>query len=64
MPLKVKSTLKRPGVIVVSPIGSINASTYGILEAKVDEISKTRRMLSFSTWNLPTTSAAQVSGCC
>jgi anti-sigma B factor antagonist len=40
MPLKVKSTLKRPGVIVVSPIGSINASTYGILEATVDEILK------------------------
>ena len=38
MPLKVKSTSKRPGVIVVSPIGSINAGTYGILEAKVDEI--------------------------
>ena len=38
MPLKVKSSSKRPGVTVISPIGSINASTYGILEAKVDEI--------------------------
>jgi len=38
MPLKVKSYSKRPGVMVVSPIGSINAATYGILEAKVDEI--------------------------
>ena len=38
MPLKVKSSSKRPGVTVISPIGSINASTYDILEAKVDEI--------------------------
>jgi anti-anti-sigma factor len=38
MPLKVKSTSKRPGVMVVSPIGSINAATYGILEEKVDKI--------------------------
>lgn len=38
MSLKVKSTSKRPGVIVVSPIGSIDANTYSILEAKVDEI--------------------------
>jgi len=40
MPLKVRLTSKRPGVLVVSPIGSINAATYGILEAKVDEILK------------------------
>ncbi len=38
MPLKVKSSSKRPGVIVVSPIGSINAGTYSILEDKVDKI--------------------------
>ena len=38
MPLKVKSTSKQPGVVVISPIGSINAGTYSILEAKVDEI--------------------------
>jgi anti-anti-sigma factor len=38
MPLKVKSISKRPGVMVVSPIGSINADTYRILEAKVDKI--------------------------
>ena len=41
MPLKVKSNLKRPGVMVVSPVGSINASTHTVLEAKVDEILKT-----------------------
>jgi anti-anti-sigma factor len=40
MALKVKSISKRPGVVVVSPIGSINAATYGVLEAKVDEILK------------------------
>jgi anti-anti-sigma factor len=40
MPLKVQSTSKRPGVMVVSPIGSINAATHDILEAKVDEILK------------------------
>ena len=38
MPLKVKLNSKRPGVIVVSPIGSINAGTYNILEEKVDKI--------------------------
>ena len=38
MPLKVKSNQKRPGVIVVSPIGSINAGNHGVLEAKVDKI--------------------------
>lgn len=41
MPLKVQSTSKRPGVMVVSPIGSINAATYSILEEEVDEILKT-----------------------
>jgi anti-anti-sigma factor len=40
MPLKVKSALKRPGVMVISPIGSIDASTYSVLEEKVDEILK------------------------
>jgi anti-sigma B factor antagonist len=38
MALKVKSYSKQPGVVVVSPIGSINAGTYRILEEKVDEI--------------------------
>jgi len=38
MPLTVKSTSTRPGVMVVYPIGSINAATYSILETKVDEI--------------------------
>jgi anti-sigma B factor antagonist len=38
MALKVKSYSKQPGVVVVSPIGSINADTYRILEEKVDEI--------------------------
>ena len=41
MQLKVKSTLKRSGVVVVSPIGAINANTYSVLEEKVDEILKT-----------------------
>jgi anti-anti-sigma factor len=41
MPLKVKSSHKRPGVIAVSPIGSINASTHSILEATVDKILET-----------------------
>lgn len=42
MPLKVKSILKRPGVIVVSSIGSINAGTHGILEAELDKILEIR----------------------
>ena len=40
MPLKVTSTPKRPGVMVVSPIGSIDGKTYSILEEKVDETLK------------------------
>ncbi len=40
MALKVKTTQKRPGIAVISPIGSIDANTYGILEEKVDEILK------------------------
>ena len=38
MPLKVKSSTRGPGVIVVSPIGSIDASTYSILDQKMDEV--------------------------
>ena len=38
MPLKVKSALQRPGVTVISPIGSIDGNTYSILEEKVDDI--------------------------
>jgi anti-sigma B factor antagonist len=37
MPLKVKVTPKRPGVMMVSPIGTMDASTYTILEDKVAE---------------------------
>ena len=33
--------VERPGVIAVSPIGAINANTYGILEEKIDGILKT-----------------------
>jgi anti-sigma B factor antagonist len=40
MSLKVKTASKRPGVTVISPIGSIDASTYTILEEKVDAILK------------------------
>ena len=40
MALKVRSSTKRPGVITLSPIGSIDAHTYTILEEKVDEALK------------------------
>lgn len=40
MPLKVKSTTRGPGVIIVSPIGSIDANTYSVLDEKMDEILK------------------------
>ena len=40
MPLKVKATPRRPGVMVISPIGAIDASTYTILEDKVAEVLK------------------------
>jgi anti-anti-sigma factor len=38
MPLKVKSTTRGPGVVVVSPIGSIDANTYAVLDEKVDQV--------------------------
>ena len=37
MPLKVNVTPRRPGVMAISPIGAIDASTYTILEDKVSE---------------------------
>ena len=40
MPLKVKSTMREPGVIIVSPIGSIDANSYNVLDEKMDEILK------------------------
>ena len=40
MPLKVTVAPKRPGVMVVAPIGAIDASTYTILEDKVDQALK------------------------
>ena len=40
MPLKVKSTLKRPGVMVISPIGAIDAGSYTVFENKVEEVLK------------------------
>ncbi len=42
MQLKVQSNIKRPGVVAVSPIGSINTATYRILEDKVDNILNSR----------------------
>ena len=40
MPLKVKSTKRGPGVVIVSPIGSIDANTYSVLDEKMDDILK------------------------
>lgn len=38
MSLKVTSNETRPGVITISPIGSIDARTHTILEEKVDSV--------------------------
>jgi anti-anti-sigma factor len=38
MPLKVKSTPRGQGVIVVSPIGSIDANTFSIFDSKMDDV--------------------------
>ena len=38
MPLKVKSMTRKQGVVTVSPIGSIDAHTYSVLDEKVDEV--------------------------
>ena len=40
MPLKVKSEPRRQGVMVISPIGAIDASTYTILDDKVEDVLK------------------------
>ena len=40
MPLKVKSTPRGPGIVVVSPIGSIDASTFEVFDEKMDDILK------------------------
>jgi anti-sigma B factor antagonist len=40
MPLKVKTATRGPGVIIVSPIGSIDANTYSVLDEKMDAILK------------------------
>jgi anti-anti-sigma factor len=38
MALKVNTTIKRPGIFVVAPIGSIDAAGYGIFQEKVDSV--------------------------
>ena len=38
MPLKVTSKNRGPGVVIVSPIGSIDAHTYSVLDEKMDEV--------------------------
>ena len=38
MPLKVRSTSKKPGIVTISPVGSIDAHTYGVLDKEVDEV--------------------------
>ena len=38
MSLKVTSTQKRPGVVTIAPIGSIDSRTHTILEEEVDAV--------------------------
>jgi anti-sigma B factor antagonist len=38
MALKVNTALKRPGIFVVAPIGSIDAAGYVIFQEKVDSV--------------------------
>jgi anti-sigma B factor antagonist len=38
MPLKVKSTTRSPGVIVVSPIGTMDANTFKVFDGEMDNI--------------------------
>jgi len=38
MALKVNTTIKRPGIFVVAPIGSIDAAGYAIFQEKVDSV--------------------------
>ena len=38
MPLKVTSKNRGPGVVIVCPIGSIDAHTYSVLDEKMDEV--------------------------
>lgn len=38
MALKVTTALKKPGVFVVAPVGSIDTTSYSILDDKVDAV--------------------------
>nr|MCU0564491.1 STAS domain-containing protein [Desulfobacterales bacterium] len=38
MALKVTTALKKPGVFVVSPVGSIDTTSYSLLDEKVDAV--------------------------
>ena len=38
MALKVTTALKKPGVYVVAPVGSIDTASHGILEEKVEAV--------------------------
>ena len=50
MSLKVTSTENRPGVITISPIGSIDARTHTILEEHVDSVlSQKPNVILFAT---------------
>lgn len=40
MPLKIKSNTRGQGIIVVSPIGSIDAGTFKVFDEKMDDILK------------------------
>jgi anti-sigma B factor antagonist len=40
MPLKIKSNTRGQGIIVVSPIGSIDAGTFNVFDEKMDDILK------------------------
>jgi len=38
MPLKIKSATRSPGVIVVSPIGTLDANTFKVFDEEMDTI--------------------------
>ena len=62
MALKVTTALKKPGVFVVAPVGSIDTTSHRILEEKVEAVLQQSPISSSSISSSRTTSTAWGSG--
>jgi anti-sigma B factor antagonist len=61
MPLSVSVTEKEPGVLTLAPVGSIDTTTYSILEEQVDSIlGKSPKVLVFEMHGVDYISSAGI----